>query len=540
MTSLTFYIIIAFLSLATPSIDGNQLSLSSSDLVVDGYKNFINVIRQRLTENTLKLYDIPILESSLPPTQRFMNINIGNQNDETISLAIDRVNLGVVGYRSNNNSYIFLDAPKAALDVVFPETCRVVLGFNSDYESIEKASGTTRLQTLLGLEPLNSAISNLFHYRRADIPGSFLVILQMVLEGSKFKFIEQSVIQSLKYGYNFKPGLAIVSLEDNWDKLSSQIQASPSLQGLFGEAIRLYDSNDKFIDVDSIYYVIITTNIAFQLHHCNVSTNFIRMPSDVDDSCNVQTRTAMISGQNGFCVDSSRILDYNGNPIILYRCINQLNQEWTFLSDKTIRYSNKCLTFETSRYVVLYNCSEVEEKGNIRWNVAIDGTISNPSSGLVLTTDPSTNRSQLIVEVNKFTTSQGWRVGNYVKPIIGSIIGMEEMCLEATNNNTNMWLEKCVKNKAEQYWAVYSDGSIRVNRKRNLCVSSSSNRSGALLIIDECKGTSNQRWNFLANGTILNPETKKVVDVYGSMVSAKRIILYPKTGLANQQWTLFY
>lgn len=539
MTSLTFYII-AFLSLATRRIDGNQHSLSSSDLLVDGYKNFINVIRQRLTENTSKLYDIPILKSSLPPTQRFMTINIVNQNDETISLAIDKVNLGVLGYRSNNTSYIFLDAPLVAFDIVFPKTCRVLLGFNSNYESIEKASGTTRLQTLLGLEPLNSAISNLFHYHRASIPESFLVILQMVLEGSKFKFIERSVIQSLKYGYNFKPGLAIVSLEDNWEKLSSQVQASPSLQGLFGEAIKLYDSNNKVIEVDSIYYAIITTNIAFQLHHCNISTNFIRMPSDVGDSCNVQTRTATIIGQNGFCVDASNRLHQDDNSIILYRCGYQSNQEWTFLSDKTIRYSNKCLTFDTSRFVVLYNCSEVEKKSNIRWNVAIDGTISNPSSGLVLTTNPSTNSSQLIVEVNKFTTSQGWRVGNYVEPLTGSIIGLEEMCLEATNNNTNVWLEKCVKNKAEQYWAVYGDGSIRVNSKRNLCVSSSSNRILALIIIEECNGTSNQRWNFLANGAILNPETKMVMDVYRFMVSRKKNILYRKTGERNQEWALFY
>ncbi|XP_038884101.1 seed lectin-like [Benincasa hispida] len=540
MTSLTFYIIV-FLSLATRSIDGNQeLPLSSSDLLVDGYKNFINTIRERLTKNTSKLYDIPILKNSLPPTEPFITINLKNANNETIVLAIDVVNLGVVGYRSNNTSYVFFNAPPEASEIVFPSTCRVLLRFDSDYESIEKASGISRLQTLLGTDPLNSAISNLFHYHQESLPQSFLVILQMVLEGVKFKFIEQSVIKSLKYGYNFKPSLAMISLQDNWAKLSLQIQASTSLQGLFGEAINFYDSNNRIIQVDSIYYPIIITNIALQLYQCNVSTNFIRMPSITSDSpCYIQTQTSSISGREGFCIDATRGIQYDGNPIISSPCEHQSNEKWSFQRDGTIRYSNKCLTFDTSRFVVLYNCSKVEAKST-KWNVAIDGTISNPSSGLVLTANSSTSNTQLIVEANKYTIGQGWRVGNYVEPIIGSIIGLEQMCLEATNNNTNMWLENCVLNKAEQYWAVYSDGSIRVNSERNLCVTSSSDRSSALIVIDECNGTANQRWNFKADGTIFNLKTKLVVDVERAMVSLKRIILFRKTGNPNQDWGLFY
>lgn len=536
MTSLTFYIIV-FLSLAAHSIDGSHLSLSSSNSVVDSYKNFINAMRQQLTNNSSKLYDIPILKNSLPSTQRFTTINLNNQNNETIDLAIDMVNLGVVGYRSNNTSYIFFDAPRVSFDILFPSTCRVLIRFNSDYESIENASGTHRLETLLGFDPLNSAISNLFHYRQESIPKSFLVILQMVLEGVKFKFIEQSVINSFKYGYNFKPSLAFVGLEDNWAKLSSQIQASPSLQGLFNESIKLYDSNGGIIEVDSIYYPIIITNIALQLFQCNVSTNFIRMI--VGDSCFVQTRTSSISGREGFCIDATRELLKDGSHVILYPCGPQLNKKWAFQSDGTIQYSNMCLTFNDEHYVVIYNCSKVEPS-TIRWNISIDGTISNPSSGLVLTANASTRSTILTVEVNKYTTGQGWRVGNYVKPIISSIIGMEEMCLEATNNYTNMWLENCVKNKEEQYWAVYSDGSIRVNKNHNLCVSSPSDFSPGLITIVECNGTSNQRWNFMADATILNPKTGMVMDVEVAKVSRKRIIVYHKNGRRNQQWTLIY
>ncbi|KAG7013862.1 hypothetical protein SDJN02_24031, partial [Cucurbita argyrosperma subsp. argyrosperma] len=538
MRSLALYIL-AFLCVATPNIEGNHLCFSSSDSDADSYKSFIQQLRQYFTINTSILYDIPILKHSVPPSQRFLTINLDNPYGEDIFVAVDVLTLRPVGYRSNDTSYVFFDAPRVAFETVFPSTCRVLLGFNSDFESIENAAATSRLDTLLGLAPFESAVSDLFHYRRDSVPTSFLVIIQMLLEATKFKFIEQSVVNSLKNGVPFKPTLAILSLQDNWAKLSLQIQASSSLQGLFGEPIELYDSNHRIIQVDSIYYPIIIANMALQLYQCNIGTNFIRMPSVGGDPCYVQTRTARISGLDGFCVEAQNKGWSDGNPVILSPCGEKLTQRWSFQSDGRIGYSGKCLSFNLSSYVVTYNCSE-GAAGSIRWKVSVEGMISNPNSDLVLTANASRRSAMLTAEPNAKTLGQSWRVGNYVWPIVGSIIGLEETCLESMDNNAKVWLEKCVEKKAEQYWAVYSDGSIRVNSSRNFCVSAASDSPGGLITITNCNGSSKQRWVFMADATILNPKSGLVMEVEGSQVSRNKIILYPIKGRSSQQWTLFY
>uniref|UniRef100_A0A9I9E5S2 Ribosome-inactivating protein n=2 Tax=Cucumis melo TaxID=3656 RepID=A0A9I9E5S2_CUCME len=539
MRSLMFYIVV-LLSLATSTIEGNSLSLSlsNSKSKANNYKTFVQVLRHSIIENTSQLYGIPILKTSFPPSQRFFTFSLANVIDETITLALDKVNLEVVGYLSNNTSYMFLDAPIEAFQVVFPSTCRVIIDFYSDYKSIEIAANTTRFETLLGFDPIDVAISTLFHYRQDSVPNAFLVILQMVIEGMKFKFIEQSVFMNIKYGYNFKPSLAFVSLQDNWVKLSSQIQVSPSLQGIFGEVIQLYDSNDKIIQVDAIDYPIIIPNIAMQLHHhCNVSKKIIKMTVQ-NDPCNVQSRTTHIIGRAGLCVDVENRLSNDGSPLILYPCRQQMNQRWTFQRDGTIQSLGKCLTFNDTNFVLIYDCSKVEPSV-IKWKVSVDGTISNPSSGLVLTANSPARTTKLKMEANQQTIGQCWRVGNYINPIVGSIIGLDGVCLVATNNNTNIELDDCAKNKSEQYWALYGDGTIRVNSSRNLCVSltSSDCTPGRIITVLMCNGSSSQRWNFQADGSIINPKCGMAIDVDTRWYD---IILYPKTGEYTQQWSLFY
>ncbi|CAK9309791.1 unnamed protein product [Citrullus colocynthis] len=456
MRSLVFYIVV-FLPLASCGIKGNQLSFLSLNLEANDYKNFIQFIRRSLTQNTYQLYGIPILKNSVPPSQRFITFALTNAIDETITLAIDKVNLGVVGYLSNNTSYMFLDAPIEAFRVVFPSTCRVILDFYSDYQSIETKASTTRQEILLGYDPMLSL-----------------------------------------------PSLALVSLQDNWVRLSSQIQASPSLQGLFGEVIELYDSNDEIIQVDAIDYPIIINNIVMLLYHCNV--------------------------------DVEKALPNDGNPIILFPCGQNAYQKWTFQIDGTIQSLGKCLTFNDTNFVIIYNCSKVAPN-TIKWEVSMDGTIRNLNSGLVLTANSPARHTELKMEANTQTSGQCWRVGNYIKPIVGSIVGFYGVCLEALNNNTNIVLENCEKSKKEQYWAFCGDGTIRVNRSHNLSVSSSSLDClpGGVVTVLECSGGSNQRWDFNADGSIMNPKCGMAMDVDTRW---NDIILYPKMGEATQQWNL--
>lgn len=115
------------------------------------------------------------------------------------------------------------------------------------------------------------------------------------------------------------------------------------------------------------------------------------------------------------------------------------------------------------------------------------------------------------------------------------------MCLEAKDENTNIWLEECVKNKNEQSWAVYSDGSIRVSNNPSLCVTASSIESNQVIVILRCNGLASQRWVFKVDGTISPAKNESLaMDVAQNNVDLKRIVLYPRHGLVSQQWTVFY
>ncbi|XP_038884532.1 seed lectin-like [Benincasa hispida] len=504
--------------------------------ISDRYKTYIQNVRQKFASQTHKqLYGIPMLQHSLSNSDRFLLIDTANVAGDTITLAVDAQDMSVVAYLAgDNDSYFFSNAPLFTFDILFPNTHQTLLSYDNTFESIENAANTTRQAIPLGLNPSNSAISNLFHYRPDLAAVSFLVVFQMIFEAAKFKFIEQTIVNCIKNGESFTPNLAIVSLEDNWSQLSLQIQSSTSLQGLFGSSVMLHNSKNEAIEVDSIYFPIILNNLALQLYHCNTQ-DYIKLPSLVENSrCYVEEHTTRISGRDGLCADVA-----DGSHVISFPCRQQANQQWTFYSDRTIRSLGKCLIPSKSSsnpLAVIYDCSKVSQQ-DATWEVSLSGTIMNTYNDSVLT---SNNGSTLTMEDNAYDGNQGWRVGNFVDPIVTSIIGVKEMCLEATEGNTNIWLEECVKDKIEQSWTLYSDGSIRVNNNHSLCVTASIHSRQRIVILN-CNGLATQRWVFKADGTISTPKDDGLVmDVAQNDVDLKRIVLYPRHGGVNQQWVVFY
>ncbi|KGN51070.1 seed lectin [Cucumis sativus] len=532
-------VLLAFI--VTLSIATNALSKRP---VVDVYQSYIQTIRQKFGSKTHKLYGIPVLHHSLSNSDRFHLIDAGNEPGDTITFAVDAQDMSVVAYLAgDNDSYFFSNAPKFAFDILFPKTNQNLLNFDNSFKSIEIAANTTREATPLGLKPSNAAIANLFHYDPVLAPVSFLIVFQMVFESAKFKFIEQRIVNSITNGEAFTPDLAMLSLEDNWSELSLEIQASNSLQGLFGSSVTLYNSKNEAVEVDSIYYPLILSNLALQLYHCNIQ-DYIKMPTATvadhqNPRCYVKERTVRISGQDGLCADVAR----DGSHVISSPCGQQANQQWTFHRDHTIRSSDKCLIPNKSKanpLAVIQNCNKVSQE-DATWDVSISGTIMNPAYDLVLTSKNGINDNSLSMKKNKYCGNQGWRVGNYVEPIIASIIGVKQMCLEATEENTNIWLEECVKNKIEQSWAVFSDGSIRVNNDHSLCMTASSIESKQRIVIAKCNGLASQRWVLKADGTISTPKYEGLVmDVAQSNVDLKEIVLYPRSDLVSQHWVALY
>nr|1HWM_B Chain B, EBULIN [Sambucus ebulus]1HWN_B Chain B, Ebulin [Sambucus ebulus]1HWO_B Chain B, EBULIN [Sambucus ebulus]1HWP_B Chain B, EBULIN [Sambucus ebulus] len=248
--------------------------------------------------------------------------------------------------------------------------------------------------------------------------------------------------------------------------------------------------------------------------------------------------TRRIVGRDGLCVDVRNGYDTDGTPIQLWPCGTQRNQQWTFYNDKTIRSMGKCMTangLNSGSYIMITDCSTAAEDAT-KWEVLIDGSIINPSSGLVMTAPSGASRTTLLLENNIHAASQGWTVSNDVQPIATLIVGYNEMCLQANGENNNVWMEDCDVTSVQQQWALFDDRTIRVNNSRGLCVTSNGYVSKDLIVIRKCQGLATQRWFFNSDGSVVNLKSTRVMDVKESDVSLQEVIIFPATGNPNQQW----
>jgi hypothetical protein len=192
-------------------------------------------------------------------------------------------------------------------------------------------------------------------------------------------------------------------------------------------------------------------------------------------------------------------------------------------------------------YVFISDCNKVKASATI-WKVQKDGSILNPSSSLVLTSKSGKSGSLLTLETNVYALGQGWNFTSVSKPSPKSIVGLWGYCLEF--NKYVPKLAKCVKNKTEQKWNFYADGSIRLDANTDLCLTSNGNTRGSSVVVVSCSPVSyNQRWTFgdshgKASFTILNVNNALVLDVSYSILNPFKIIIWDFNGGANQVWRL--
>ncbi|KAI8548689.1 hypothetical protein RHMOL_Rhmol07G0293500 [Rhododendron molle] len=532
----------------------DNISFSCTDAISNSsaYETFINELRDRL--RILSVPDvtgIPVLpsRSSVLDSRRFVLVDLTNYDGNTITVAIDVVDVYVVAFRIRNQAYFFLDAPNASA-TLFSEITnpnRHTLRYTGNYGDLERLSGRSREQTHLGLNNLDGAISGLWRSGASDtqVGSSFLVIIQMVSEAARFSHVEYVVRRSITRVESFLPDPGMLSLENEWSSLSAAGQNSRD--GVILNPVTLQNVRHEPYVVENVQ-TLIRVGLLLMLYRCPPGPRsddaILNLPfSTVGECTGVLNSTRRISGRDGLCVDVRNGQNNDGNPIQLWPCGQQSNQQWTFQTDGTIRSLGKCMTtsdYKIGAYVMIYDC-ETAKPDATKWSLSSDGTITNPRTGLVLTADKSGEGTTLTLETNIHAARQGWRVGETVNPTVTTIIGFTDLCMQANSNeNSGVWLESCVDGRQQQQWALYGDGTVRVHSNRDLCLSSNSHFSSALIIILRCQGWGNQRWVFNADGTILNPNAKLVMDVKDSNVSLRQIILYQPTGNANQQWLSFF
>ncbi|XP_027338618.1 abrin-a-like [Abrus precatorius] len=509
----------------------------------ESYNQFIEVLRDRLRGG--QIHEIPVLRdpTTVQDRNRYVTIELSNSATESIQIGIDLTNAYVVAYQAGSRSYFFRDAPQSAFNNLFNHTEQFTLPFTGAYGDLERTARRSREQITLGLQPLIHTISFLRSERddNQERAQSMIVIIQMVAEAARFEYISRRVRVSIRTGNTFLPDSPMLSLENNWSGLSRGVQQS--VQGTFPNNVVLTNHRSEPVIVDSVASVV--PILALMLFVCNPIANqsplVIRSIVERSETCNSFEPTVHIAGRDGMCVDVSDNAYNDGNSIIMWKCTDQENQLWTLKQDKTIRSKGKCLTtygYAPGNYVMIYDCTSAVAEATY-WEIWENGTIINPKSALVLSAESSAMGGTLSVQKNEYRMRQGWRTGTDPSPFVTSIAGYLDLCMEAHGNN--MWLADCDRNKEEQQWSLYPDGSIRPVQNENNCLTSQEHKEGAIIVMMACSNAwASQRWVFQNDGTIYSLYDEMVMDVKNSDPSLKQIILWSWTGNPNQKWvTLF-
>ncbi|WCJ33721.1 Beta-galactoside-specific lectin 3 [Euphorbia peplus] len=273
--------------------------------------------------------------------------------------------------------------------------------------------------------------------------------------------------------------------------------------------------------------------------------SFLRNPAEAAIKTQVTYGVSTkISGPSGQCLQVIN-RKFKGPSIALNNCrYNSSGLFWKFETDGTIQTIESkalCLTADVNytqgSYLYIEECN-LSPRNTTIWDLADDGVITNPTSGLVLTAKPGPYGPPpvLTLETNIFSSYQTWRVGNDTNPSLVSIIGMNTLCLQVLDNV--VWVEECASSNLGQRWLLYSDGTIRPQQNTETCISYDSVSSNIISVMYCGLHPSSERWFFTQSGTILNKRDNVVMDVARSKPSLKRIIVYAAHGGANQRWEI--
>ncbi|KAJ4829852.1 hypothetical protein Tsubulata_027930 [Turnera subulata] len=196
------------------------LEFTTQDATKEGYTEFLESLRNKLASG-YKRYGIRVLREwhRVADNERFLLVKLSNSPDTTITLALDVTTANVAAYQAGYESYFFNDTSNLAFSNLFNGTYRKWLPFGGEYSQLEKAAAATRQVIDLGIFSLDRAITTLYVSNRTpekSLASALIVVIQMITEAARFRYIEQRVRFNFKAGTTFRPDLGMIQLENNW------------------------------------------------------------------------------------------------------------------------------------------------------------------------------------------------------------------------------------------------------------------------------------------------------------------------------------
>ncbi|KAL7234375.1 hypothetical protein ACSBR1_017888 [Camellia fascicularis] len=268
------YIVLAIISLGIQS-EVQAYSTISFNVVgatLATYRDFIGELREIVSRGTRTVNGLPVLnpESGVVVANRFVLVRLSN--GVTVTLAIDVVNLYLVAFSGGDNkSYFFNDRTALQYNNLFTGTQKSNLTFTGNYISLEKQTGVRQRDQLpLGPTPLANAITSLWYGRSVAEP--LLVVIQMVSEAARFKYIEEQVRKSITGRNTFTPKGLIVTMENEWGSMSKQVQLSRDGEN-FINSVQLKDDNYQIFTINDFTTLSRYTMIAILLDQSSATTS---------------------------------------------------------------------------------------------------------------------------------------------------------------------------------------------------------------------------------------------------------------------------
>ncbi|KAL6582011.1 hypothetical protein OROMI_006025 [Orobanche minor] len=228
-------VVISISAILEPISCAADLSFEVSSATTTSYSKLLRDVRDRVKDPTLKYggTNIPVMAAPTNPA-KYLTIDLSASDGGKITIALSKNDLYVAGYLDKIDTkfraHFFKDAPSDARNSLFPEATganRLNMAFKSSYADMEKSAKIADRSKLgLGPLPLNKLINQVYG-KKLDVPTEakfMLVAVQMLAEATRFKYIEDAILQNFRSSYN--PNPKAIELEKSWQKITIAIKNS--------------------------------------------------------------------------------------------------------------------------------------------------------------------------------------------------------------------------------------------------------------------------------------------------------------------------
>ncbi|KAJ8428204.1 hypothetical protein Cgig2_016788 [Carnegiea gigantea] len=204
------------------------------------YSKFIGDLRNKLKDPQRSYFEVPMIR--FYPRLQYMYVELKSAAENTITLAIRMDDLYVVGYsykykgRELRARFLKLEDPTIQAQVkenLFPDATNndKDIGYEGSYDKLEEVAKKNRMDLDLGSQALETYIYEITYknyskaeeFRRTEA-RLLLIVIQMVSEAIRFKYIENKIKDNFYTGY--APDPRAIDLEKNWEKLTKVIMAA--------------------------------------------------------------------------------------------------------------------------------------------------------------------------------------------------------------------------------------------------------------------------------------------------------------------------